>query len=364
MSLSTQDLPLSLDKLLDLALESKASDIHLKSNLPPAFRIDGRIKAVPGWPAISGADLRKSLIGLLNPKQQEKFEREMELDTAIVFEDKARVRVNLYMDIDSIGAAMRVVPLEVPTIGQLALPPVVEKLTHARSGLILVTGVTGAGKSTTLAAMVDAINEREPGHIYTIEDPVEFVHRSKKSVVTQREIGFSTKSFAGALRAALRADPNVILIGEMRDTDTILNALKAAETGLLVLSTLHTQSAPKTIQRILGAFDPGEQEAVRTQLAHTLRAVIAQQLIPVRDGGRMAVHEIMVNTLSIQEAILGQEIESINEFIRNGGYDGMQTMDGAILTAYKDGLIDADTARSFAIDGNEMDRILKGAMKN
>jgi len=350
-----------MEEILDLALETKASDIHFKANMSPVFRVDGRIRYIPGLPVFDGDSLRSLLIGLLNRRQQQIFEESMEIDTALLFADKARVRVNMYTDIDSVGAAFRIVPLEVPTVEQLGLPPVIEQLTHARSGLVLVTGVTGAGKTTTLAAMIDSINRREACHIYTMEDPIEFVHRPKKSVITQREIGYHTKSFASALRSGLRADPNVLLIGEMRDAETMTYAMKAAETGHLVLSTLHTSSASKTIQRIFGAFPPGEREAIRMQVAMTLKAVIAQQLVPLVDGGRMAVHEVMVNTLTIQEAILRGEIETLNEFIRNGSFDGMQTIEGAIYDLYRQGFIDGDTAKQFAPNPTEMDRILKGA---
>lgn len=361
MSLSARNLPVSMEEILDLAVEYKASDIHFKANASPVFRVDGRIRYLPGLPVFDADTLRSMMVGMLNRRQQQLFEENMEIDTALLFADKARVRINLYTDIDSVGCAMRLVPLEVPTIEQLGLPPIIEQLTHSRNGLVLVTGVTGAGKTTTLAAMIDAINRREALHIYTMEDPIEFVHRPKKSVITQREIGYHTKSFASALRSGLRADPNVLLIGEMRDAETMMWAMKAAETGHLVLSTLHTSSATKTIQRILGAFNPSEQEAVRMQLAYTLRAVIAQQLVPLAEGGRMAVHEIMVNTLTITEAILRGEIESIHEFIRNGSFDGMQTMETAIYDAFRQGFLDGETAKEYAPNSNEMDRILKGA---
>ncbi len=361
MSISSRNLPVSMEQILDLALECKASDIHFKANMAPVLRIDGHIRSVMGLPVFDGDTLRSMLLGLLNRRQQQLFEENLELDTSLLFADKARVRVNLYTDIDAVGCAMRIVPLEVPSLEHLHLPPILEQFTHWRSGLILVTGVTGAGKSTTLAAMMDAINSREPLHIYTMEDPIEFVHRSKKSVITQREIGYHTKNFGTALRSALRADPDVLLIGEMRDAETMSWALKAAETGHLVLSTLHTASAPKTIQRILGVFSPSEQEAVRMQLAYSLRAVVAQQLIPLMEGGRLAVHEIMVNTLTIQEAILRGEIDELYEYIKNGSFDGMQTMDGAIFEAYREGFIDGQTAREFALNQAEMERVLRGA---
>ncbi|HEY9789852.1 MAG TPA: PilT/PilU family type 4a pilus ATPase [Candidatus Obscuribacterales bacterium] len=353
---------ISLDEILELALEYKASDIHFKANMPPVFRIDGLIRSAPDLPIFDAESLRSMLTSILTPRQQQMFEENYELDAALLFADKARVRINLYLDMDSIGCAMRIVPLEMPTIQELGLPPVIEELTNNRSGLILITGVTGSGKSTTLAAMINAVNMRDPLHIYTMEDPVEFVHQPKRCIITQREVGFTTKSFGNALRAAMRADPNILLIGEMRDAETVSMALRAAETGHLVLSTLHTMSAPKTVQRILGAFNPDVQESIRIQLAYALKAIIAQQLIPLIGGGRMAVNEILVNTPTVQEAILRGEIDSLLEYIKNGQYDGMQTMDNAIYNCYREGLIDADTARSYAINPGEMDRILRGAV--
>ncbi|MBX9690566.1 MAG: type IV pilus twitching motility protein PilT [Candidatus Obscuribacterales bacterium] len=353
---------LSIEDILELAIEYKASDIHLKANLPPVFRIDGQIRSVPDLPVLDPESLRLMVYSFLTPRQQQMFEENFELDCALLFGDAARVRVNVYLDIDSVGAAMRIIPLDVPTTDELGLPPVIDKLTHEHQGLILVTGVTGAGKSTTLASMINNINIRDPKHIYTMEDPIEFVHRPKASIITQREIGFTTKSFANALKAALRADPDVLLVGEMRDPTTIQMALRAAETGHLVLSTLHTASAPKTIQRILGAFDPGVQDSIRLQLANCLKAVIAQQLVPMMGGGRICIQEIMICTTSIQDAILKGEIDSIYEFIKASSYDGMQTMDGALYNAYREGLVDADTARLYALNQGEMERILRGAM--
>lgn len=353
---------ISIEDILDLAIEYKASDIHLKANMPPVFRIDGLIRSVPDLPVLDPESLRHMIFGFLTPRQQQSFEENYELDCALLFGEAARVRVNVYLDIDAVGCAMRIVPIEVPTIEELGLPEVIDKLTRLRQGLVLCTGITGAGKSTTLAAMINNINMRDAMHIYTMEDPIEFVHRPKCSIITQREIGFTTKSFANALKAALRADPNVLLVGEMRDPTTIQMAMRAAETGHLVLSTLHTGSAPKTVQRILGAFDPGVQEAIRQQLANSLKAVIAQQLVPMVGGGRICIQEIMICTTSISDAILKGEIDSLYEFIKASGYDGMQTMDGSLYNAYREGLVDADTARQYALNPGEMDRLLRGAI--
>lgn len=329
--------------------------------MQPVLRIDGHLRAITSMPILDRESLTSTLMSMLTDRQKKAFEENLELDTSIVFPGKARIRLNMYTDIQSFGCAMRLVPLQVPTLEQLRLPPIIEKLTHLKSGLVLVTGVTGAGKSTTLASMISEINRREAAHIYTIEDPVEFVHKPVRSVITQREIGFSTRDFAGAVRAALRADPNILLIGEMRDAETMLAALKAAETGLLVFSTLHTASATKTIQRILGIFEPKDQEAVRMQLAYALRAVICQQLLPLVDGGRKAFHEILVNTSTIQEAILFGEFDKLSEYMRNGAYDGMCMMDDSIYQAYSAGQIEGKVAHEYALNRDEMERALRGA---
>ncbi|HEY9712255.1 MAG TPA: PilT/PilU family type 4a pilus ATPase, partial [Chroococcales cyanobacterium] len=313
-------------------------------------------------PPIEAQELYDTLAAFLTEKQRAYFETNLELDLALIFPEKARVRINMYNDLGSVGCAMRLVPLAVPGLAELGLPPVVERLSRNRSGLLLVTGVTGSGKSTTLAAIIDEINRNSACHIYTIEDPVEFVHSPVRSLITQREIGYNTTGFAGAVRSALRADPNVLMIGEMRDKETILTALTAAETGLMVLSTLHTGSATKTIQRILSFFEPKEQEAIRHQLAYALRAVICQQLLPMIHGGRQPFHEIMVNTATIQEAILLGEFEKLQEYIRNGSYDGMCTMDESIFNAYCAGDLSGETAQAFAMDREHMERALRGAM--
>lgn len=362
VTVSPGSLPLPIDEIVALALEYGASDIHLKAGQPPVFRIAGQLSSLPGLPAFDGESLTAALLSLLTGYQRKAFEETLELDTAVLFPEKARVRINMYTDIESMGCAMRVVPLTVPTLDELALPPVIEELTRLKSGLVLVCGVTGAGKSTTLASMVSQINRRDSQHIYTIEDPIEYVHHPIRSVITQREIGFSTKSFSAAVRSALRADPNVLLIGEMRDAETMLAALKAAETGLLVMSTLHTHSATKTIQRILGIFEPSEQEAVKMQLAYALKAVVCQQLLPLVDGGRRAFHEIMINTATIQEAILAGDFDKLREYIKNGAYDGMCTMDDSIYRAYCDGIIDGAACQEYSLDKAEMERALRGAI--
>ncbi len=350
-----------LEEIVAIALERQASDLHLKVGMPPVLRIDGQLCTLSDLPALEDKPLHLAIMSLLDERQQRHFSENMELDVALNYADRARVRLNVYSDMDSIGCAMRIVPFEIPTLDNLSMPPVVERLTTLRSGLVLVAGATGAGKSTLLASMIDCINRRDSLHIYTIEDPIEFVHRPVRSIVTQREVGVNTKSFATALRSALRADPNVLLLGELRDRETVLEALKAAETGLLVFSTLHTSSVVKTIQRLLGMFEPSDQAAVRMQIAYCLRAVICQQLVPTIDKGRRALQEIMINTEAVQEAILFGELDKLTEYIRNGSHVGMQLMDEAVLRAYQQGSISSESASQFALNRDDVERAMRGA---
>lgn len=350
-----------LEEIVAIALERQASDVHFKVGMPPVLRIDGQLSTLTELPPLEGTPLEEAIMSLLDEKQKQHFRENMELDAALNYADCARVRLNVYSDMESIGCAMRLVPFEIPTLNALDMPDVVERLTRLRSGLVLVAGATGAGKSTLLASMIDCINRRDSLHIYTIEDPIEFVHRPLRSIVTQREVGVNTKSFATALRSALRADPNVLLIGELRDRETVLEALKAAETGLLVFSTLHTSSVIKTIQRLLGMFEPSDQAAVRMQIAYCLRAVICQQLVPTIDKGRRALQEIMINTEAVQEAILFGELDKLTEYIRNGSHVGMQLMDDAVLGAYQQGSISSDSASQFALNRDDVERALRGA---
>lgn len=350
-----------IEQIVQIALDNKASDIHLKAGLQPVLRIDGNLRTVSNMPAFTAESIRCLVYTFLTPGQKKALEHDFEVDISIYFPGKVRVRASIYSDINAYGCAMRLIPLAVPSMSKLGLPPVLKTLSENKSGLILVTGVTGAGKSTTLACLIDEINRNRSTHIYTIEDPVEFVYEPVRALITQREVGFSTGSFAASVKSALRADANVLLIGEMRDAETVRAALNATDTGLLVFATLHTASAPKTIQRVLSMFEPKDQETIRSQLANSLRAVICQQLLPLADGGRMAAHEIMIVTPSIQEAIMFNELDRVWEYIRNGSYDGMCTMDDSIFQAYSSGLIDGDTAQAFALNKDEMSRVLRGA---
>ncbi|HEY9724795.1 MAG TPA: type IV pilus twitching motility protein PilT [Oscillatoriaceae cyanobacterium] len=343
------------------AVQKGASDIHIKSNNPPMVRIDGRI--VPTEHKILSPDeAKQSLFAIMTAEQRAQFEKSRELDLSLAIDGLARFRMNVYSEQGSIGAALRVIPLDPIPMDELGLPPVLKKLALERQGLCLVTGPTGSGKSTTLAAMMDFINTTKDVHIVTIEDPIEFVYTNKKSIITQRELGTDTKDFPTALKYALRQDPDVILIGEMRDQETILSAMKAAETGHLVLSTLHTTDAVQTINRILNTFPPHEREALRHELAVVLKGCIAQRLIARSDGpGRVAAHEIMVGTPTISDLIQKNEIGACYDIIAQGQMDGMQSMNMAIFNYYQDEVITLDDALSYSDNPNELQRMMRGA---
>jgi len=293
-----------LNNILQVAMKAGASDIHIKAGLPPIFRIDGQLYPYKDAPRLSPDIVNKMAFGIMTKAQQEKFKDAGEIDLAYGVPGLGRFRVNIFQQRGTIGIVLRVIPFGVKTIEELNLPPIIGKLAMEPRGLILVTGTTGSGKSTTLAAMIDLINSTRTCHIVTIEDPIEFLHRDKRSIINQREVGFDTKSFAIALRAALRQDPDVVLVGEMRDFETIETALLAAETGHLVLSTLHTLDATETINRIVAVFPPYQQKQVRLQLASVLKGVISQRLVPRADGkGRVPAVEVLVNTARIRECI-------------------------------------------------------------
>lgn len=322
--------------------EHKASDIHLSPGLPPLIRVTGELKEVHIAP-LTSEDIRKVLYNITNEHQQKLFERELEIDFSFAVPKIARFRVNAYHTANGVTAAFRYIPNEVLSLGTLGAPSIFKDLTKLPRGIVLVTGPTGSGKSTTLAAMINAINEEESSHIITIEDPIEFVHKSKKSLVNQRELGTNTMSFAKALKSALRQDPDVVLVGELRDLETIHLALTAAETGHLVFGTLHTNSAAKTIDRIIDVF-PGEDKAmVRTMLASSLQAVIAQTLLKRKDGsGRVAAYEILIATDSVRNLIRENKIPQINSMIQIGSRSGMVLMEDYIKHLISEGIVAKD----------------------
>lgn len=333
---------MDLRELLKIAVDRKASDLHIKVGSPPVIRIDNQLIPLSEKPRVSQEDAIRMIFSVMNENQKEHFKEKHELDMAYSVPGMGRFRVNVFQQRSTIGMVMRVIPIKVESIEELNLPPVVGKMAMESRGLILVTGATGTGKTTTLASMVEHINMHRTLHIITIEDPIEYLVRDKKCLVNQREVGTDTDSFAEALRSALRQDPDVILVGEMRDYETISTAILAAETGHLVLSTLHTVDATETINRIISVFPPYQQRQVRLQLASLLKGIISMRLIPRADGrGRVPAAEIMVATTTIRECIVDADrTRKIPDFIAAGHSQyGMQTFDQSLMTLYRRGLI-------------------------
>ncbi len=336
-----------LNDILKIALKGGASDIHIKSGLPPMFRVDGALVPLKNAERLLPDQVEKMAFAIMNPVQKQRFDDSRECDLAYGIPGLGRFRVNVFQQRGTIGIVFRVIPFGVKTIEQLHLPKVVERVAMEQRGLVLVTGTTGSGKSTTLAAMIDHINSNRTCHIMTIEDPIEFLIRDRRSLVNQREIGVDTQSFAAALRAALRQDPDVILVGEMRDFETIETALTAAETGHLVMSTLHTLDATETINRIISVFPPYQQKQVRLQLASILKAVISQRLVPRADGkGRVPALEVLVSTARVRECISDKDrTKEINDAIAKGYTTyGMQTFDQSLMQLVKGNLVTYDEA--------------------
>ncbi|MFB3880216.1 MAG: type IV pilus twitching motility protein PilT [Armatimonadota bacterium] len=342
----------SLDELLTMAAERQASDIHITANLPPTLRIDGRLRPM-SFERLEPNECQRLIYGILTDHQISEFERKHELDFSHGISKVGRFRVNVYMQRGSVGAACRLIPRRIPGFQELGLPGVVQQLAARTSGLILVTGPTGSGKSTTLAAIVDYINQTRECHVITIEDPIEYLHRHGHAMVNQRELGSDTFDWASALRSVLREDPDVVLIGEMRDLETIDSALKIAETGHLVLGTLHTRNAPQSVDRIIDVFPPHHQEQIRVLLANTLEAIIAQQLLPKLAGmGRLPAVEVMVVGAGIRNLIREGKTHQIYSLIETGGEEGMQTMDRALASLVRRGLVSGVEAAARAIDND------------
>src|SRR5713226_3805587 len=321
----------SIDDLLEQMVGHGASDLHVTVGSPPAFRVRGHIVRAEGFEPFTADDTRALLYRILSSEQQKHFELNRQLDFAYAMPGVARFRVNVYYQRESLGAAFRLVPQEIKSLEELNLPHIMHSLSEYPRGLVLVTGPTGSGKSTTLAAVIDEINRTRSDHILTVEDPIEFVHRHKKCIVNQREIGPDASSFAEALKAALRQDPDVILVGEMRDLETISTALTAAETGHLVFGTLHTQSASSTVDRIIDVFPAAQQEQVRIQIAASLQGVITQTLLPTLDGeGRVAALEVLYPDDAVRNLIRQGKVEQIYSIMQTGTQKGMQTMEQAL----------------------------------
>ncbi len=348
-----------IDELLRLTVESGASDLHLTVGLPPMVRKDGKLVPLP-FEKADERSTQRVIFDILDGAQIEKFERTHELDFSYGVKGVGRFRFNVYRQRSSVGGAMRVIPNVVPSMEQLKLPAVCRSFTQKHSGLVLVTGPTGSGKSTTIASLIDIINTEREAHILTIEDPIEYLHSHKKSMVNQRELGTDTDSFTNALRASLREDPDVILVGEMRDLETIAAAITLAETGHLVFATLHTRSAPATIDRIVDVFPAHQQEQIRIQLSTSIEAVVAQQLLPKIGGGRVAAIEIMVATSALRNLIREGKSYQIYSVIETGHQYGMQAMDRVLADLHRNGTVTFDEAASRAIDRENFQRLVKG----
>jgi twitching motility protein PilT len=343
-------------------VETRSSDVHITPGFPPAMRDKGKIRPLEGFPVLNAQQTREVVYGILNDDQRKRFENNQQLDFAYAIPGVARFRVNCFFQRGTVSAAFRLVPQEIPALDSLGVPQVLRDLCEKPRGFVLVTGPTGSGKSTTLAAMIDAINSGHQDHILTIEDPIEFLHTHKSSIVNQREIGSDAVDFSLGLRAALREDPDVILVGEMRDLETISTALTAAETGHLVFATLHTQSTAQTVDRIIDVFPPEQQGQVRTQLSIALQGIVTQQLLPTADGqGRAVACEVLIPTPAVRNLIREGKTHQIYAALQTSGAVGMQTMDADLARLVRMGKITRSLAEQRASVPEELSRLLGGA---
>ncbi len=357
-----EEVQVPVPELLGRLLDAKGSDLHLTAGAPPVVRVNGDLERLEEYPALTPRNLQGMVYAILPQKMRERFEQELELDMSYSLPGRARFRVNVFMQRDAVGAVFRVIPFEIKGLDELGLPPVVSDLARFPRGFVVVTGPTGSGKSTTLASMVDVVNTERAGHIMTVEDPIEFLHKHKKCIVNQREIGADTHGFGPALKHVLRQDPDVILVGEMRDLETISTAITAAETGHLVFATLHTQDAPQTIDRIIDVFPPHQQQQVRVQLSTTLQGVVTQQLVPTSDGqGRAVACEVMVATPGIRNLVREGKVHQVYSAMQAGGRFGMQTMDMSLASHVKAGRITQQMAYERCHDPEELQRLVGAA---
>lgn len=348
----------NLADFLMAVVDGAGSDLHLTGGLPPMIRVHGELQPLEGYRKLYPQDLQQLIYSMLTQKQRELFEENLELDISYALPGKARFRVNVFQQRDAVGSVMRIIPFEIKNLESLGVPGSVKEFARLRRGLVLVTGITGSGKSTTLAALVDMINEERSEHIMTVEDPIEFLHRHKKSVVNQREVGADTHGFGNALKHVLRQDPDVILVGEMRDLETISAALTAAETGHLVFATLHTQDAPQSVDRVIDVFPPHQQQQIRIQLAGTLAGVVSQQLLPTVDGrGRVVACEVLVVTPAVRNLIREGKTHQIYTSMQAGGKFGMQVMDQHLAELVKKGKITYEMALERSHHVEEFNRL-------
>ncbi|MHA6604465.1 type IV pilus twitching motility protein PilT [Photobacterium damselae] len=335
---------MDITELLDFSVKHNASDLHLSAGVPPMIRVDGDVRKL-SLPALEHSEVHRLIFDIMNDAQRRQFEEELEVDFSFELPDVGRFRVNAFHQSRGCSAVFRTIPMTIPTLESLNVPDVFYKIAQCQRGLVLVTGATGSGKSTTIAALVDYINENTNRHILTIEDPIEFVHHSKRCLINQREVHRDTHSFQAALRSALREDPDVIVVGELRDQETISLALTAAETGHLVLGTLHTSSAAKSIDRIIDVFPGSDKSMVRSMLSESLRAVVSQSLLKCISGGRVASHEIMMATPAIRNLIREDKIAQMYSMIQTGSAMGMQTMEQSVKMLVAQGLVEAEEGR-------------------
>ena len=349
-----------IESLLEECVRTKASDLHIQVGLPPILRIDGALQPVSGYGDLDEATVERLVFATLEEDQKQILIKDKEFDYSFSFGDLGRFRVNAFHEKGNIAGAFRLIPNEIQSINELGMPSIVTSFADFPRGLVLVTGPTGSGKSTTLAALVDKINREKTAHIITIEDPSEFTHKSIRSVDVQREDHYDTYSFSAALRSALREDPDVVLIGEMRDLETISAAITIAETGHLVFATLHTNSASQSIDRMIDVFPPHQQPQVRSQLSNILQAICAQRLVPAIGGGRVVAAEILIANPAVRSVIREGKTHQLDTIIQTGADQGMQTMDRTLVKLIQTGVITYDTAREFAVDLQEFERLARG----
>ena len=350
-----------IETLLEACIKHGASDLHIQVGLPPILRIDGSLVPIPNTPILTTEIVDTLIFSTLDSMQRETLAKDKEFDYSFAFGEIARFRVNAFNEKGHLAAAFRLIPTKMPTIEELGMPQVILSFAEYPRGLVLVTGPTGSGKSTTLAAIINKINSEKSVHILTIEDPIEFTHKSKRSLVAQREVHYDTYSFSRALKSALREDPDVVLLGEMRDLETISAAITIAETGHLVFATLHTNSAAQSVDRMIDVFPAEQQPQIRSQLAGILMAVCSQRLVPAIGGGRVCAAEIMVANTAIRSIIREGKTHQLDTAIQTGASEGMQTMDRTLAKLVQQGTVTYDSARECAVDVREFERIVKGA---
>lgn len=348
-----------IEPLLEEVIKKKGSDLHIQVGLPPMIRVDSALLPAPGSTALTEETVEALIFSILDDDQKQILLKDKEYDFSFSFGDLGRFRVNAFHERGNLAAALRLIPTVIPSIEQLGLPDIVNKFAEFPRGLVLVTGPTGSGKSTSLAALINKINFEQSKHIITIEDPIEYTHTSKKSIIVQREVHYDTYSFSAALRSALREDPDVVLLGEMRDLETIASAVTIAETGHLVFATLHTNSASQSIDRMIDVFPPHQQSQVRAQLSNILMAVCSQRLIPLIGGGRIAAAEILIANPAVRNIIREGKSHQLEAVIQTGAEFGMQSMDHTLVDLIKKGSITYEEAKNYAVDIDELDRLMR-----